>query len=243
MGYPVVLSTAKEPVVGWIDNLYGPVAIVLGIAYGILRIMPFDTRSKMFVVPVDYCANVVLSSCWKTAQLAAQGKSQSPPIIYNYVPHENNGVVLEAFKQVVERQRDICPLENGLWYPYVRVVTNPWLYKLAIFFYHLLPGYILDILLRLKGKKPRLIKLYNKIHMNMDVLYYFLEARFSFNITNSNGLWKSMTKADQKLFPFDLEFFDWNQFLNEGFLGWRKYLGKEDPTPESIARGLKTIKR
>lgn len=243
MGILVVLWTAKEPVVGWIDNLYGPTAIVHGVAYGILRVLPFDTNRKMFVVPVDNCANVVLSSCWKTAQLAAQRKSQFPPIIYNYVPHQNNGVVLDAFMTVVEKQRDICPLENALWYPFVRVVTNPWLYKLAIFFYHLLPGYILDIILRLKGKKPRLTKLYKKIHMNMDVLSYFMENSFSFNITNSNGLWKSMTKADQKLFPFDMEFFDWEKFFNEGFLGARKYLGKQDPTPESIARGRKSMKR
>lgn len=77
----------------------------------------------------------------------------------------------------------------------------------------------------------------------MDVLSYFMENRFSFNITNSNGLWKSMTKADQKLFPFDMEFFDWEKFFNEGFLGARKYLGKQDPTPESIARGRKSTKR
>lgn len=71
----VVLWTAKEPVVGWIDNLYGPTAIVHGVAYGILRVLPFDTNRKMFVVPVDNCANVVLSSCWNCS--AGSSKKES----------------------------------------------------------------------------------------------------------------------------------------------------------------------
>lgn len=243
MGILLVLGTAKEPIVGWIDNLYGPMAIIHGSACGILRIVPANKNTKLWAVPVDNCGNVLLSSCWKTAQLSAQGKSQLQPIIYNYVPHENNNVYIGDFKRVIERERVKCAVENGVWYPFMKYVTIPWLYKLAIFFYHLLPGYILDIILRLKGKKPRLIKLYKKIHMNMDAMSYFMQTSFTVSSTNSNGLWKSMSKEDQQFFPFDLEFIDWENFINQTMYGMRKYIAKQDLTPESFARSLKSIKR
>lgn len=77
----------------------------------------------------------------------------------------------------------------------------------------------------------------------MDVLSYFLQTHLSFDISNASGLWNSMTKADQQLFPFDMEFFDWDNYFKRAFRGMRIYLGKEDPSEESLERARKRMRR
>lgn len=205
--------------------------------------MPLDCALPCNSIPVDTCVNLLLSCCWKTAKVAAQDNRQSPPAIYNLVPHPKNPFKSGDFVHYGKKQRMIHPLENSIWYPFAIPITIPWLYKLGILFYHLLPGYILDMLLRLQGKKPRLIKLYKKVHKSMDVLSYFLQTHFSYDISNSSGLWNSMTKADQQLFPFDMEFFDWDNYFKRAFRGMRIYLAKEDPSEESLERARKRTRR
>lgn len=218
-------------------------ALIYGIAFGILRVVSVNPEIISNCVPVDGCVNMLLSCCWKTAQLATQGERQSPPTIYNYTLHPNNQFTVDHFIDKVMKQRDVCPLENSIWYPFVRVISTPWLYKLAIFFYHLVPGFILDMLLRLQGKKPRLMELYKKIHKTTDALEYFYSFQLSLDVSNTDGLWKSLSKADQQLFPFDLEFFNWDDYFPRACRGMRVYLGKQDPSEESIERAIKRLKR
>lgn len=205
--------------------------------------MPLNCELPCPSIPVDTCVNLLLSCCWKTAKVAAQGNRQSPPAIYNLVPHPKNPFKSADFVNYGNRHRLIYPLENSIWYPFAIAITTPWLYNLAIIFYHLLPGYILDMLLRLQGKKPRLIKLYDKVHKNMAVLAYFFQTHWSYDISNSTGLWNSMNKADKQLFPFDMEFFDWANYFKRALCGMRLYLGKQDPSEESLERARKRMRR
>ncbi|KAH8413777.1 hypothetical protein KR222_007982 [Zaprionus bogoriensis] len=238
-----IIGTSREPVSGWVDNLYGPMAICYGVAFGILRIIYTDRAITSHNVPVDYCASLTLASCWKTAQNTSQRKREAPPIIYNYGIHPKNNFTAGNFVDTMLKHRMLCPLETTLWYPFAICITNVWLYNLAIFFYHLLPGFFIDLILRLSGKKPRLMKVYNMVHKQMYVLRPFATTNFSFDLKNTEGLWKSMSSVDQNLFPFDLELFDWDQYFERASPGMRKYLGKQDPTEESLKRSRKRMKR
>jgi fatty acyl-CoA reductase len=56
-----------EPVVGWIDNLYGPTGVVAGAATGILRTMQCDRNVNANIVPVDMTVSALISSAWDVA--------------------------------------------------------------------------------------------------------------------------------------------------------------------------------
>lgn len=218
-------------------------ALIYGFANGVIRTISVDSGVNLNSVPLDSCVNVILCSCWKTAQLAAQSKSDSPPVIYNFVAHKDNNINVSFLLKAVYKQRSDCPLENPLWYPIARVFRTQWIYKLAIIFYHLLPGYIIDIGLRLQGKKPKLIRIYKKVHLNLDVLLVFMNNNLTIDTKNTNMLWKSLPIADQHLFEFDMELFDWVKYFERALLGMRKYLSHEDPTAESLERAKKNTKR
>ncbi|KAH8413778.1 hypothetical protein KR222_007981, partial [Zaprionus bogoriensis] len=218
-----IIATDREPVSGWIDNFYGPITFIYGVGFGILRVLRIDRSIANNTVPVDCCANLAIAICWKTAQ----GKRELPPAIYNYSAHSNNLILGGDFLESVVKQRFVSPMETTLWYPFVICITNRWLYKFAIIFYHLLPGFFLDLMLRLRGRRPRFIKLYKKAHMNMEVLTYFFNNSYCFETLNTNALWKSLCAADQKIFPFDMEFFDWDHYFERALRGMRTYLAKQ----------------
>lgn len=65
----IVISTAEEPVPGWIDTFYGPVGMITGIAKGVVRcaISRHDTRPDY--MPVDIAIKGMIVSAWKSGRL------------------------------------------------------------------------------------------------------------------------------------------------------------------------------
>lgn len=60
----VVLSAADEPLVGWIDNYYGPVTLVASAFKGQLKFIWFDANCKANLVPVDKTINALIVTAW-----------------------------------------------------------------------------------------------------------------------------------------------------------------------------------
>lgn len=62
-----VVSTANEPIPGWIDNLYGPTGVAAGVSTGILRTLHCDPKVNANIVPVDLTVNALIASAWDVA--------------------------------------------------------------------------------------------------------------------------------------------------------------------------------
>lgn len=62
-----MVSTAREPIVGWIDNFYGPTGITAGVLSGILHTLNADPNVSANIVPVDFTVNALIASAWDVA--------------------------------------------------------------------------------------------------------------------------------------------------------------------------------
>ncbi|KAK7600949.1 hypothetical protein V9T40_008390 [Parthenolecanium corni] len=60
----IVISSQKEPIPGWINNVYGPTGVVAGAAVGLLRVLYIEQSSKANVVPCDFVVNAAIASAW-----------------------------------------------------------------------------------------------------------------------------------------------------------------------------------
>ncbi|XP_017039645.1 fatty acyl-CoA reductase wat [Drosophila ficusphila] len=239
----IIMSTYKEPLHGWVDNLFGPMALCFGGARGIMRVTTVDKKAKISMVPADFCVNVALACAWKTAECSVQkGNVKSPPI-YTFAPSEGNLLTYGDFIRSLVVYRDLIPLTKMLWYPFVFCITNQSLFPLAAFFFHTLPGYFFDFLLRLKGRKPILVDLYRKIHKNIAVLGPFSSSSWNFDTKNTMRLRETMSKEDLEIYDFDIALLDWHDYLKSAMYGMRLYIGKDQPTAASIAKGLKLKSR
>ncbi|EDV42334.1 uncharacterized protein Dana_GF17060 [Drosophila ananassae] len=240
-----IIPTYKEPLVGWIDNLYGPIGMMFGIASGVLRVISINKKTLSSMVPADYSANVGLASIWQTAKdkkLTSGNPVPIPPKIYAFGAGKNllrNKVFINYTWSLSEE----VPLPVIIWYPFWLNVLSQKLYPLVAFFFHILPGYIFDLVLRLSGKKPRLIKLYKVIHENIISTRYFTNNTFHFSMDNTNRLRDQMSSEERTIFEFDMERLDWMDYWKEALKGMRVYLGKTPNTTESLNQAKKHLRK
>lgn len=64
----IVTSSIREPVIGWIDNLYGPTGVVAGVGTGVLRTLHCNRDIVANIVPVDTTVNALIVSAWDVAE-------------------------------------------------------------------------------------------------------------------------------------------------------------------------------
>ena len=62
----IVVSTWREPMKGWVDNLNGPTGIFLIAGIGVMRTALVHEDIRTDGVPVDTCANMFIASAWET---------------------------------------------------------------------------------------------------------------------------------------------------------------------------------
>ncbi|EDV48802.1 fatty acyl-CoA reductase wat [Drosophila erecta] len=239
----IIIATYEEPVSGWMDNLYGPIAFVYGASHGVLRLTTYKPDGYSSLVPVDYCANAALASIWQTSKEKSQRDTTSQPAIYTLVPSENNLLANPDFIDHILSVREDFPLTKMIWYPFVHSISNPRLFRLVAFFYHTLPGYFFDLALRLTGRKPRLVKLYRSIHVNIAMLEYFLHNSWHFETKSIDRLKVLMSAEDRRIYNFDMEALDWKNYFRKALFGMRLYLANEPPTKESVEQGRRLLHR
>lgn len=88
-----------------------------------------------------------------------------------------------------------------------------------------------------------MVKTYQKIHSSLIILGPFSCNSWVFDMHNTDRLRNLMSEDDRKIYYFDMASLDWTEYFQSALWGMRLYLGKEAPTPESLAKGLKRIKR
>lgn len=61
----IVTSTINDPIPGWLDNFNGPVAIMIGGAKGILRVIQLKSDVCGDFLPVDLAIKIMIIAAWK----------------------------------------------------------------------------------------------------------------------------------------------------------------------------------
>ncbi|XP_034116748.1 fatty acyl-CoA reductase wat-like isoform X3 [Drosophila albomicans] len=243
----IVVNTYKEPVEGWIMNPYGGALLHLAAALGTVRTVLLNPVSNANILPVDYSVNMMLALGWHTATEAVVRKKNAiaapPPPIYNYVASESNILKWGEYMKKVLALGNEFPLEGIKWFPFLICTANIWVFRLLFFFFHYLPGFFVDLVLRFRGQKPYIVKLYQKNYKQMEVLSHFGNNIWRFKTDNTNQLWNIMSSVDREVFVFDMVTMNWKDFLIKTTSGMRVYMAKQPITPESIARGRKARSR
>ncbi|XP_016954058.1 fatty acyl-CoA reductase wat [Drosophila biarmipes] len=238
----IITSTFKEPVRGWIDGLQGLIALVFGSAYGIVRLVLVNLKVNVPVVPADYCVNVAIASAAQIAKIYREDKKSAIPI-YAYSSCESNSLTYGDLSEQCFQKGMLMPNENMIWYPFNHNTACPYVYDIGTYFYHFLPGFLIDIALRLKGQKAVMVERYRKIDEGMKSLFPFTRRNFEIKTNHTDQLWQSMSPEDKETFNFDMSSLNWDEYFINVMYGVRLYLFKESPTEESVAKGKRNIYR
>ncbi|XP_072757566.1 putative fatty acyl-CoA reductase CG5065 isoform X2 [Anoplolepis gracilipes] len=227
----IVMPTAREPIVGWGENLYGPVGSTLSILLGFTRIQWCDPNIPANLVPVDFTVNALIASAWDVSNQCRRGKDM---LIYNYIS-ANALTWIEYINKILYINQKY-PLKDSMWFPFIILISREMPYKICTWFCHLLPAFLVDTVRICMGRRPRMWKLYNKIHKAVKSIAHFSTNTWNYTDDNVQIMWNCLNEKDQQLFPFNVKELDWTKYLTDFHKGIRLYLLKEDDSNLEISR-------
>ena len=146
----LICSTYKEPIIGWINNLYGPIGITVGTAIGVLRVVRAGGDINMEAVPVDYCVNALLAS---TLEIATTKFEE--PKVYNFATHPENKTNYEIYMNQCFKHGSYFPTNKSIWYHRLTLEPNLLIYEFYKIAYHVIPAILIDSIRLIIGKKPK----------------------------------------------------------------------------------------
>ncbi|XP_065220998.1 fatty acyl-CoA reductase wat-like isoform X2 [Planococcus citri] len=247
----IVISTAEEPIPGWINNTYGPTGIVAAAGIGLLRTLNADKNCKANVVPCDYVINAMIAAAWYTAETwktFKQNTSDEDPAkmlrvpIFNYSSTEtNNSLTWKAFMEGNEKFEQEIPFSYSMWAYSLTLNKYKFVHQVYVIFLHLLPALIVDSIAVLCGKEPRLWESYQKVHKLTNVISYFSTRQWIIPHENVKKLWNCLSPGDKQIFQFNLENLDWKTYFKNHVFGIRTYIIKDKET--TIPYALKKRKK
>ncbi|EFN84876.1 Fatty acyl-CoA reductase 1 [Harpegnathos saltator] len=234
----IVISTYREPMRGWIDNMYGPTGVAAGAGAGLLRSIHCNGSMQANVVPADLTVNALVLSAWDTANIHRQNNKTSGEIpIYNYVSTDNP-ITYDQLKDLSAKYGLDIPSNRAIWYYSFRNNKHRIVHLFFVYFMHLLPALLVDTVTFCMGRQPRLLKVYKKVHKFLDVLKYFCTQEWTFTNDRLRAMIGKLSPKDSDRFFCDIQDVDWNVYFETYIQGIRVYLIKDplDTLPQARAR-------
>lgn len=65
----LVTGAVEEPAQGWISPGSTISSVSIGVANGLVKVIPANAKNKADLVPVDYVVNAMIIAAYKTAKL------------------------------------------------------------------------------------------------------------------------------------------------------------------------------
>ncbi|XP_055944748.1 fatty acyl-CoA reductase 1-like isoform X3 [Argiope bruennichi] len=197
----IVISTWKHPIPGYVEENSGIAALTIGVGKGFVKVLHADPNCKLNLVPVDIVSNAHVIAAWYTGT-----KRCSSPLVVNCTATEELDVKLSTFTDTLTQMSHKFPLPKSFEeYSHLIIVPNKYLYYIVSLYYHYFPAIVLDGMLKLLGKKPRVYKMYRFYDTIMDTLNFFLFRRFVFERNNVEFLDKLLHPEDRKNLSLDFQ--------------------------------------
>lgn len=230
---PSIITAAwREPYRGWIDNLNGPTGLYLATSQGILRTMLIKPDVKADYIPVDVVINLMLTVAW----YRAKQNQLDTVLIYNCTSGTVNSMTWRTMESVTLPVILANPSTQVYRYPRYQSTPNRWRLWFITLIQHYLPASLIDAYSLIRGKKPRMMRLYQRIHKAVNTLKFFTMHEWKFDMTNTLSLMEKMSPEDLKMFNFDIRSLVWHEYMSNYVLGIRKYLMKEEESTLPDAR-------
>ncbi|KAL6443248.1 hypothetical protein ACFW04_002874 [Cataglyphis niger] len=222
----IVISTAEDPVAGWLDNFNGPVGMLVGGGKGLLRVLYVDPIVTSDFIPVDVAIKAIIIVAW---QRGIKPITEDDTIhIYNCSSYDIKKINISNLIKMGFQITKEVPLDNIIWSPGTTIITSRSLYFILVLIMHILPALFIDGIMKLFGVRPILLKLQRKIYIANNALSYFLTNQWKFSNKKLLTLFDNLSAENKKDFGFAYKDFNVEKYFRNGLIGAKTYLLKED---------------
>ncbi|XP_071879152.1 putative fatty acyl-CoA reductase CG5065 [Bombus fervidus] len=233
----IVTPALAEPLPGWVDNLNGPVGLMVGAGKGVIRSMLCNGSYHAEVIPVDLAINALIAVAYRTATTT---KDTSIPV-YNMT---QSGILPITWGEVLGKGKKIAyeyPFEGQIWYPTGDIHSSKFVHNLIVFLFHIIPAYFIDFLMLIFWQKRFMVRIQRRISVGLEVLQYFTMREWTFHNSNLLIMRQEMSPKDQEIFPIDFSTIDHAEYIKTCVLGARQYCMKENLSTLPNARRHQAI--
>nr|XP_012220659.1 PREDICTED: putative fatty acyl-CoA reductase CG5065 [Linepithema humile] len=227
----IIIPIWKEPIPGWTDNINGPTGLLIGAGKGVIRTMYCNETSYADYVPVDIACNAILLSTWNFLYFKEYDKR-----VYNFTSSTEFKI---SWAEIIERGRKIMhrvPLNGIVWYPGGSMKKSRFWHNVCVLFFHLIPAYIIDILLFLLGYKPVLCRVHRRIMKGFEVLEYYGNNQWDFVNNHVLDIRKKINETEKRLYQVHGDDMDIDAYFEDCIRAARIYILNEPPETLPAAR-------
>jgi hypothetical protein len=94
--------------------------------------------------------------------------------VYNSTAHPMKAITLAGFCETSLKFTEEIPISNILWKPNLHITKYKAWYYVNVIFLHLVPGLLIDGLLKISGKKPLYVNITCIIYVHIYILLMML---------------------------------------------------------------------
>ncbi|XP_011166600.1 putative fatty acyl-CoA reductase CG5065 isoform X2 [Solenopsis invicta] len=219
----IVCAANQEPFPGWIDNACGITGIMTEISRGTVRSIVCDANLIVDIVPVDFVVNTLICASWHNFVQRTDTIK-----IYNCTSSTVHPITWGEFGYLVRKHAIEAPSKYVMWYPGFTFRTNKFIHTIISATLHFLPAFIVDLILRVQGCEPIMLKLTKRFERAAKTGEFFATNEWKFYTDNMTKLVKFVsTQESCKSFDMNIKNMDWDMYLHQYMLGIRKYILKD----------------
>jgi len=234
----IVCGAWREPMPGWVDNLFAFTGMLVGMSKGVLRSLYTKPGIALDFIPVDIAINLMITSAWN---VDVQKFRTNGDQIYCCSTSSQRPLTSELVAEYLIHINRKYPLSSALWYPDGSAKYSKFPHQLHMFFVNIIPAYVIDGIFRVLGRKPFAVKLCNKMLKAIDALEYFMIRNWTFHNTNVRSLYDALSPVDKDVFNFDISQMDWKDYFETYQLGIKQYI--LDEPADSLPEAKKSMNR
>ncbi|XP_017781326.1 PREDICTED: putative fatty acyl-CoA reductase CG8306 isoform X2 [Nicrophorus vespilloides] len=232
----MIIGAWKEPIPGWTISKNGAQGFLMGAAKGVVRRLPVGKEIIYDNIPVDIVVNELIAAGFHAAVTEAKEVQ-----VYHCTSSTCNPFRWATVEDKVNVYLHRYPLKSAVWYPHLKFLPTLTWFKFSAIFVHIIPAMFLDLLTRIFGGRPILVKLHNNISSSLDRLSSFIFTEWKFHNDKTMALQKWLKPEDQKDFNLDISELLWIDYFEDLTKGARRYLNKENMKNIEAARGKDTL--
>lgn len=225
----------RQPICGWVDNFNGPTGVILSMMTGAIQAMVACPNYCADIVPVDVVANLIICTAWQVHQqkripsgrLDGQSVEKSCGAIaqnenisvFNCVSGTLNPVAWSDFAKYIKQIGLVYPCNNLIRRPGTLLISSEYLFNIFNFINHKSVAYLVDMVMKLSGKKPKLVVIHNRMMKMITTLKPFTTSQWLFKCSNVTCLYERLSPIDKEIFNFDIRQVRWDDYLRRYYVG------------------------
>ncbi|KAM7348539.1 putative fatty acyl-CoA reductase CG8306 [Cochliomyia hominivorax] len=244
----IVLFSIEEPEPGFSPSLMGAMGLFAVTSAGLLKVIYIGRDTRLDLTPQDLGIKTLCYYTYKTANLYKKMKRVEEIPIYIFSSCKQSDITFPQYIKIMEDYNfwKEAALEKNFLIPSLHSTDNRFVYWILLILKGLLPALLVDLCLKLSGRKPVLMAVQRKIFISLKVMQPFL-----FNNYESGGVTdfkEIVEKLEGDKFNIDIlaakgsTFFKNVGFCHSMAYSVRKHLFKEDPKTLSKSRKILKIK-